>query len=412
MGKTVQLALAGAAAVAVAFGFARYGYGLFVPTFREEFGLSTEAVGLVSSAGYATYLLAMAATGFLSGRVGPRVPVVAGALCAGAGMLLIAAARGPVPLVAGVMLAGTSPALCVAPFADAAAMLVGEGRRDRVLSVVSTGTTFGLAAAGPVVLLTAVGAPADRGQGWRYAWAAFAAVAFLVALWNARLLPGEPYRGAGASGAGGGEGVGAGWFLRRGSAPLLGQAFAYGMTGAFYYTYAVDLARQSGLGGAWGPIMWGLVGLAGVTGVLSGDAAARYGLGRCLAACLLVLAASVGALGLAGGSGPLVAACAAAFGASYFPVAALLLVWSGGVFRERPTAGFSVVLFSLALGSIVGPAAFGAVAGLFGLRAAFWCAAALTALSIALRPSSPDVRGAAPRGNPTRRGGNDHIGRS
>jgi predicted MFS family arabinose efflux permease len=144
--------------------------------------------------------------------------------------------------------------------------------------------------------------------------------------------------------------------------------------------------------------MWGLVGLAGVTGVLSGDAAARYGLGRCLATCLLVLAASVGALGLAGGSGPLVAACAAAFGASYFPVAALLLVWSGGVFRERPTAGFSVVLSSLALGSIVGPAAFGAVAGLFGLRAAFWCAAALTALSIALRPSSPDVRGAAPGG--------------
>jgi len=108
------------------------------------------------------------------------------------------------------------------------------------------------------------------------------------------------------------------------------------MTGAFYYTYAVDLARQSGLGGAWGPIMWGLVGLAGVTGVLSGDAAARYGLGRCLAACLLVLAASVGALGLAESSGPFVAACAAAFGASYFPVAALLLVWSGGVFRERP----------------------------------------------------------------------------
>ena len=404
MGKTVQLALAGAAAVAVAFGFARYGYGLFVPTFRVEFGLSTEAVGLVSSAGYATYLPAMAATEFLSGRVGPRVPVVAGALCAGAGMLLIAAARGPVPLVAGVLLAGTSPALCVAPFADAAAMLVGEGRRGRVLSVVSTGTTFGLAAAGPVVLLTAVGGPADGGQAWRYAWAAFAAAAFLVALWNARLLPDEPYRGAGAGGAGGGEGVGAGWFLRRGSAPLLGQAFAYGMTGAFYYTYAVDLARQSGLGGAWGPIMWGLVGLAGVTGVLSGDAAARYGLGRCLAACLLVLAASVGALGLAGGSGPLVAACAAAFGASYFPVAALLLVWSGGVFRERPTAGFSVVLFSLALGSIVGPAAFGVVAGLFGLRAAFWCAAALTALSIALRPSSPDVRGAAPGGTHPSRG--------
>ena len=395
MGRTIQLALAGSSAVAVAFGFARYGYGLFVPTFREEFGLSTETVGLVSSAGYATYLPAMAATGFLSGRMGPRFPVVAGALCAGVGMLLIATAQGPLRLVAGVLLAGTSPALCVAPFADAVAMLVREERRDRVLSAISTGTTLGLAAAGPVVLLTAAGGPAD-GPGWRYAWAAFAAAALLVALWNARLLPGEPYREA-TAGSGGGGGVGVGWFLCLGSAPLLGQAFAYGMTGAFYYTYAVDLVRQSGLGEAWGPILWGLVGLAGVTGVFSGDAAARFGRGVSLAACLCVLAASVGGLGVAGGSGPLVAACAVAFGASYFPVAALLVVWSGSVFHERPTAGLSAVLFSLALGSIVGPAVFGAVAGLFGLQAAFWCAAVLTALSIALRPGS-GVHGATPGG--------------
>jgi predicted MFS family arabinose efflux permease len=169
------------------------------------------------------------------------------------------------------------------------------------------------------------------------------------------------------------------------------------MTGAFYYTYAVDLVRQSGLGEAWGPILWGLVGLAGVTGVFSGDAAARFGRGVSLAACLCVLAASVGGLGVAGGSGPLVAACAVAFGASYFPVAALLVVWSGSVFHERPTAGLSAVLFSLALGSIVGPAVFGAVAGLFGLRAAFWCAAVLTALSMALRPGS-GVHGATPGG--------------
>ena len=176
--------------------------------------------------------------------------MVVGAACAGLGMILIATAQGTPALVAGVLLAGASPALCVAPFADAAAMMVGEGRRDRVLSVVSTGTTLGLAAAGPVVLLIAAGGPADSGQGWRYAWAAFAAVAFLVALWNARLLPGEPYRGTVAADGAGKEGLL--WFLRYGSSPLLGQAFLYGMTGAFYYTYAVDLAQQSGLGGPGG----------------------------------------------------------------------------------------------------------------------------------------------------------------
>ena len=80
--KTTRLALAGLCAIAVAYGFARYGYGLFVPVFREEFGLSTETVGLVSSAGYAAYLSAMVLTGFLVGRTGPRFPVVTGVVCA------------------------------------------------------------------------------------------------------------------------------------------------------------------------------------------------------------------------------------------------------------------------------------------------------------------------------------------
>jgi predicted MFS family arabinose efflux permease len=391
--KTTRLALAGLCAIAVAWGFARYGYGLFVPVFREEFGLSTETVGLISSASYAAYLLAMVSTGFLVGRMGPRFPVVTGVLCAAAGMLLIATAQSLLPLVVGVVLAGSSAGFCLAPFSDAVAMLVEEERRGRVLSVVSTGTAFGLAVAGPVVLLTTTGGFGND-SGWRYAWATFAVAALLVALWNARLLPGEPYRQASAEvGAKDGTGVLCpGWFLRRGSAPLLGQACSYGLITAFYYTYAVDLVRQSGFGEAWGPIVWSLVGVAGVTGVIAGDGVSRFGLGSCLVVCLGVLALSIGALGLTEGSWLLVVLCAMAFGASYLSIGALLVLWSANVFHESPATGLSVVLFSMALGSVVGPAVLGVVAGVFDLRVAFWCAAALTVLSSVLRPCS-DTRG-------------------
>ena len=395
MGKTTRLTLAGLSAVAVSYGFARYGYGLFVPTFREEFGLSTEAVGFVSSVGYAAYLLAMLLAGFLVGRAGPRLPVVMGAVCAGLGMFLISIAQSSPVLVVGVVLAGSSSGFCWAPFSDAVAMLVAAERQGRVLSVVSTGTAFGLVVAGPVVLLTTTGVSSE-GSGWRYAWAAFAATALLVALWNARLLPGEPYRKATTVDT---EDrvrkVGVGWFLCRRSAPLLGQAFSYGLIAAFYYTYAVDLVRGSGFGETWGPILWSVIGVAGVTGILSGDAVSRFGLGNCLTACLGVLAVSIGALGFTEGSELLVVVCAVGFGASYMPVAALLVIWSANVFYEYPSTGFSAVLFSLALGSVVGPTALGAVAGAFDLRVAFWCAAALTAASIALGPGS-DIRGATP----------------
>ena len=46
---SLRLGLAGFAATAVAYGPARVGYGLFVPDFREAFGLSTGAAGLVGS---------------------------------------------------------------------------------------------------------------------------------------------------------------------------------------------------------------------------------------------------------------------------------------------------------------------------------------------------------------------------
>ena len=382
MGKASQLALAGLSAIAVAYGFARYGYGLFVPAFREEFGLSAEAVGFISSGAYASYLLAMVSTGFLVGRTGPRFPVAVGLACAGAGMTLIAISGGVALLAAGAVLAGASPGFCWAPFSDAVAMAVEEEKRNRVLSVISTGTTFGLTVAGPVVILAS---RAGGDSGWRYALALFAAAAFGAALWNFRLLPNAPYRAGRQEGEGS---LNVGWFVCRDSAPLLGQAFCYGLVAAFYYTYAVDLVRRSGFSEEWGPILWSLVGVAGVTGVLSGDAVSRFGLGRCLAVCLVVLGASIGALSLSSGSGVLVVACALAFGASYMPIAALLALWSGRVFSERLATGFSAVLFSLAVGSIAGPAALGAVAGTFSLETAFWCAAALTMFSVALRPAT------------------------
>ncbi|MBA2692790.1 MAG: YbfB/YjiJ family MFS transporter [Rubrobacter sp.] len=368
--------------IAVAYGFARYGYGLFVPIFREKFGLSTEVVGIISSAGYVAYLSAMILTGFLVGRVGPRFPVVFGAMCAGTGMLLISVSQSPLVLVVGIILAGSSAGFCWSPFSDAVAMLVEESRRDRVLSAVSTGTTFGLIVAGPVVLLAGAGG----GAGWRYAWAAFALAAMLSALWNFRLLPNEPY-GKSDAGAGGGIAVPrVGWFLCRESAPLLGQAFSYGLVAAFYYTYAVDLVRRSGFEESWGPILWSLVGVAGVTGVFSGEVVSRFGLRRSLTACLSILSVAVVALTFSENFRVLVAICALTFGAAYMPVSAFLIIWSGRVFHKNPSAGFSGVLFCLALGSIAGPAILGAVAGTLDLRSAFWCAAALTAFSIALRP--------------------------
>src|SRR4051812_8554209 len=138
------LALCGSATIAVAFGFARYGFGLFVPVFRAEFGLSAAAVGAVGSAGYAAYLVGLLGSGWANDRFGPRLPILFGTTAALAGLLLVAVASGPAVLGAGVLIAASSAGWVWAPFSDAVSMLIVPAQRARVLAVISTGTTFGL----------------------------------------------------------------------------------------------------------------------------------------------------------------------------------------------------------------------------------------------------------------------------
>lgn len=67
-----KVGMAGVAAQGVTFGFARYGYGLFLPEIRRQFDLSVSLVGVIGSATYVSYLIALLLVGVLSTRWGPR----------------------------------------------------------------------------------------------------------------------------------------------------------------------------------------------------------------------------------------------------------------------------------------------------------------------------------------------------
>lgn len=378
----LKLGLAGMSMIAVAFGFARYGYGLFVPVFREEFDLSTETLGLISGATYASYLAGLLLAGYLSTKLRPRIPILLGGLCAAAGMLLIAVAPNGAVMAIGAVLASTSPGWGWAPFSDAVDQLISADARGRTLSIISTGTAAGLILAGPIALIA--------GPFWRAAWVAFAVFALVSAAWNARLLPGKASQPAHFH-AGGGRPLGAPeaqgtttsdkkwrWTLIREAHPLYFVAALFGVGSAFYWTYAADLALEAGLPEHVGPVLWTIVGVTGITGVATGDLVRRFGLGGVLIAALILLAAAIALPGVAPGSWVTVCASAALYGPSFMMMSALLAVWSSRVFPERPTAGFSAALLLLAVGSIAGPAALGILAGGVGLALSFLVTAAVT----------------------------------
>jgi predicted MFS family arabinose efflux permease len=376
MKSGLRLGLAGFVATAVAYGPARTGYGLFVPDFRGEFGISTGAAGAIGSGLQGGFLLALVATALLVGRLGPRLLVAAGGVSATVGMLLVALASNQAMLAAGVCVAGMTAGFCWSPYNDLAGQTVRAESRARVLSAVSTGTTLGIAVSGLVALAAIVG-----GLPWRAAWLAFVAAAVLSAVLNALLLPGMPYGEPGRQ-----EDVarpGVGWLFGAGSAPLFVVAFSFGVVNAFYWSFNADIVSSAGfpLPNA-GPILYAVLGAAGFVGLLTGDLVDRFGLDRTLRITLLCLGAGTVLLGAAPGSLLVVGASAALYGAGVMLMSALLSLWSSAVFDERPSEGFTAALIFFGVGGVAGPAALGALGGAFGLRTAFLLAAALILLNL------------------------------
>lgn len=379
--RPAKLIWPGVLVVAAGYGLARYTYGLFVPDIRAELGLSTEVIGLIASGSYAGFLVASALTAIVAARTGPRLPVVAGALSAAAGMLLISISTGPLLLATGVVLAGTSPGFAYAPFSDAVVRLISEEKQSRTYAIINAGTGFGVLFAGPVAIWAA--------DSWRSAWLVFAALALVAAVWNGYILPSGAYSGTHEDGSPGIElpALSLRWLVGKKSLQLFSVALTIGVASSAYWTFAVDMvaAADSGHAGS-GALFWTVVGASGIAGALAGDAVARFGLRRALLFVVLALTLSIVLLAVAPGTLPSVLASAILFGAAFIFAMGIIGVWSISVFYDRPSAGFGAAFFLVSLGQFVGPAAFALVASVSILETAFYMSAAIMGATALIQP--------------------------
>ncbi|MGH3659648.1 MAG: YbfB/YjiJ family MFS transporter, partial [Micromonosporaceae bacterium] len=373
----------------MAFGFARYGSGLFLPSLRAEFGFSITQAGLISSAAYAGYLVALVVVGAAVARIGPRPLIIAAGVSATVGLALVAAAPGVAQMVVGLVLAGASSGLAWAPYSDVVQTAVPDDAREHVLGVLPSGTAWGVLVAGPLALVTA-------GSGWRVAWWAFAVVAFLVTLWNARILPRSGARQARTS-----HRVGPSLFLRTRAVPLYLTALSYGITGSVYWLFAVQAVTDATRAGTSTPaLLWTLIGLSGITGALTGHVIKRRGLRVTHTLLLSGLTAAIAMLAVAPGSPAAIVISGSLYGATFMAISGLLAVWSYQVFPEHPATGFSATVFFLGIGTLVGPAVLGAAADRYGLPVTLLAMAGIAALTLPLRPTRTCSRHARPESVP------------
>jgi predicted MFS family arabinose efflux permease len=366
---------AGLLALVATYGIGRQAYGLFVPSFRDEFGLPLDVLGFYASAAQAGYLVTTVLTGVLTARFGPRVPVVSGCLLLAVGAALTASAPGALLLAVGVIAAGTSAGGAWGPFSDAVANQVPVSGSRRALALVNAGSPVGLVLASVLVL-----AAGDR---WRAVWWGFAVVGLVAAAATWRVLEHGAVRPAVERGR-----PPLGWFFHTRSVRLFVVTVGVSITSGAYFAYAPDTAQDAGLGGWIGPAMWAALGIAGAAvGVFGGGIANRYGLRGPLALMLVLVGGSTLMLLVAPGSMVAALGSAALFGIGFTTGFALLVMWSQQIFHDRPTTGFTVAIVFIAAGFIVGPSLFGVLATHVD-RSTALLASAIPALLVVLVPPS------------------------
>ena len=403
----LRIGAAGFVATAVACGPARMGFGLFVPHFRAEFGLDAAAIGRIGSLAFLASLAGLLVVGALTRRFGARVPVFLGCAAAVAGLALVGLAESAFALGVGIALAAASSGLCWVPYNRAVERAVASERRPTVLSVVSTGTTFGIVAAGALALGASLAS-----LSWRPVWLAFAAAAALAWVVNALALPrhrtpGPTVRPDARERPAERRPSRLGALATRASVPVHLAAFSFGLLYAVFLSFGVDTVAAhaptgGGGAGAIGARLFVAFGVAGIAGLASGALARRLGEAVLVALALVGVAAAFAALALAPERFGLALGAAALMGAATMIVCAALSFWSLTVYPGLPALGFNAVIVVMTLGSVAGPILVGAAFGEAGVRAAFGAGAA-TALALA--------GGLVARGRPARRPGAPAAGR-
>jgi len=378
-GVRSSLVLAGVALIATCYGFARFAYGLFAPRFTDEFDLSTRLAGVVGGGGYVGYCLAIGLSTVLTSRWGPRpVAVLAGAV-ATAGIALVALAPSALVLAAGVLVAGSSTGLASPPLAGAVARWVAEGVRDTAQTVVNAGTGFGVLVSGPVALALF--------DSWRLAWGLFAVLTALVTVWVARAIPagGQVVR-ADEDAPG---------LLAPGAVRLGLAALALGLASIAVWTFGQEVVRTASGVGWLAPVVWTVIGGAGIAGAFAGPAVDRLGVRTSWTLLMVLLAA--GTAGLAAGAAVPVAVlvAAAVFGGAYIALSGVLLVWATRTFSSRPARGVGLAFFMIAVGQAAGAPLVGLAADLTSLPVVCHLSALVALAGAGVRGPGRTVRTAA-----------------
>ena len=360
-----MLVAAGLGVIAVTYGLARYGYGLYLPQLRAEFGFSAGTAGWLAAGGYLAYCAAALLAPPLVGRGRGRTALWAAGGSAAVGSVLVATAPGTAVLAVGLLVAGSGAGAATPALVAAVAATVRPATEARAQGVVNSGTGAGVVAGGLLVLAV----PAS----WRAAWLAFAALALLVT-WAADRSARWPPAASGPSGS-----PVRPWD-RLG--PATAAAVLAGAGCAGVWTFGRELlTADGGLAPGVTGGLWCVLGVGGLAGGVSGALVERHGVPGAWRGSLLLASGATASLAVRPDVPWLAAIALAAFGASFVALSGVLIAWGARIRPHGAAAAAAFLFVALTVGQALGAVALGMLAEGLGRPAALLIAAGTAVLA-------------------------------
>lgn len=373
--SVLRFVLVGVPMISLLYGVGRYAYGLFLPSFQQDFALSLSEAGAISGVATGIYtflavLFSVTATAFR-----PNHLIAAAGVLTACGIATVAAAHVQWLFVVGIVVASFGAGIAPPGYLQVIGRQLRHGAQNRAIAILNTGGAPGLALAAATAFFFA-------GE-WRATWLVFGVLCAMITVANVLTIP-RPRAEAPAAAAGdtaGALGV-LTRLLRPGAGYVIALSFVYGVILSIYYTFAVSMVAETIAHEDVRYLFWMLIGVFGLPAMLTARYVARLGADVVVALSFFVLGLAAFIL-QADAVWPIVMS-ALAFGVfSIVPNSACLIMSHGIYGADRPSLGWGVVFGAMSLGMTVAPALAGWVADRFGLSAMFQSLAAFALLSAA-----------------------------
>lgn len=387
--------LVGTLTIFACLGLARFAFGMLLPSMREALGMTYDQMGLLGTANFAGYLVAVALVPLLLRYLTPRVLIASGLFLISVCMLAIGISGSYLPILVLYSAVGVGSGLANIPVMVLVSYWFRQQKRGKAAGCIVIGSGFAIIFSGFIVPILNHAFGAD---GWRAGWLLLGAIVCLVAIVAASLIRNDPadkglepvgtvqalvYDPSQTKGA---------FSTLRILAHLGALYFIFGATYVIYGTFIVTtMVDEYAFVETSAGQFWSWVGFFSLfSGILFGILSDRVGRKLGL---MMVFGVQTLAYLLAGsrlGEAALFVSVVF-YGVAVFAIPAIMAAAVGDYLgKARAAAAFSMITVCFAVGQTLGPAAAGVIAEATGtFTPSYLASAGLTVLAVFLAAYLP-----------------------